>query len=515
MSLLNEQGITPTDLDRLAKLVEARLGIRTEAGDLRAVLTERLAATGAACASSYLDHLDNHQAAKEWSALAIHLTVPETYFFRNTGHWTAFAEFVIPAIIGKQGAQDAPLRIWSAACSTGEEPYTIAMALAEMNLSKLVGAGSILATDLLEESLATAKKATYRSNSFRGVTNERIDRYFHRDGDLHTVGSEFRESVTFRQLNLADATAVDAFIAREGPFQIIFCRNVLIYFAPEVCSKLLDQFADALTPDGTLFLGHSEFPHMWTDSLESIQVDNTFLWRKKSGLREPRSANEGRGDASASKDSVVMFPTHTGLLCAPVALSLSDRTTLKPRESMVTALTGGCVVSEPEPSVRARDRGNKPQPGALEVEGLGHWSRVDKVFEHLQAGRSDEAFSTSRQLIADNDLSPGAHFMLGLVLERAGDTAGAVNSYGRAVFLDHTFAQAHWRLAQVMGVWKLSDRAIAEARWAVRTVGGESDERISHLSDVGRQTLTIMMEQTLGWLLTQQESKKTFACATS
>jgi len=498
LSRQNRHDIAPADLDRFAKLAEARLGIRAEAGDLRTALAERVAATGAASVSTYVERLDNHQVAKEWSALANHLTVPETYFFRNPGHWKAFAEYAIPRIAGQQGAQSPLLRIWSAGCSTGEEPYTISMVLAEMGLSKLVGAGSILATDLLEESLATAKKACYRHNSFRGVLKVRIDRCFQRNGDLLAVRDDIRKAVTFRQLNLADVTAVTAFIAREGPFHVIFCRNVLIYFTPKVCSLLLDQLADALAPDGTLFLGHSEFPHMWTNTLESVPVGNTFVWRRRLGASGPERVEEWSEAAEVSPAPIPLVPVCPSVPCEPTeSTAPTPMATGAPQVAELSAAPADMPVSV-----------ELPKDGAN-----GMWLAVAQVIEQTQHGRDTEALAAARELVDRNELSPEAHYVLGVTLEMGGEASSALEAYRKAAFLDSGFAHAHWRLAQVLGARKQTNRAIAEARWAVRTAAGESDERVSHLSDVGRQALTRMMEQTLEWLLEQKQPKT--ACAAS
>ncbi len=508
MSGPNRQDIAPAELDRFVRLVEARLGIRADTADLRTALAERVAATGASV-STYVERLDNQQAAEEWSTLGNHLTVPETYFFRNTAHWKAFAEHVIPRIVDKQGAQSPSLRIWSAGCSTGEEPYTIAMVLAEMGLSRLVGMGSILATDLLDESLATAKKACYGHNSFRGVPKERIDRCFQRDGNLLTVGSDIRETVAFRRLNLADATAVVAFIAREGPFHVIFCRNVLIYFTPKVCTQLLDQLADALTADGTLFLGHSEFPHMWTNTLESIPVGDSFVWGRRPRARGPEHIEESSELTDVNDALMSPVPARTRMPCrraepTPDAQTIGESVGSSRLAPTVTRPSGVT-----EPCARVRDI---PVPGASGVgDGRDWWSDVTRVLEHMQAGRRDQAFALSQQLVAENELLPEAHYALGLVLEEAGDVTGAVNCYSRATFLDTTFAHAHWRLALTEGVWKLGSRAIAEGRWAVRAIARDSDARIKHLSGIGRRDLTKMMEQTLEWLLRQKESKAAFS----
>lgn len=508
MSQPNRHDVAPADLDRFAKLVQMRLGIREDAGNLRRALEERMAATGAASSSTYVERLGSHQAAKEWSALASRLAVGETYFFRNIEHWRAFVQYVIPEIVGKQGTQFPSLRIWSAGCSTGEEPYTVAMVLAEMGLGKLVGAGSILATDLVEDSLATARKATYSANSFRGVAKERIERFLQRNGNGWTVKEELRKAVTFRRLNLADPTAVAAFTAAQGPFHVIFCRNVLIYFHPAVCRHLLGQLADALACNGMLFLGHAEFPGLWSDALESVAVGNTFAWRKHPDAANDKglAVTDGLSAEDEPGGAKVADRLAAGGAEAPAGAQPRPRLGFQPEDAghlspgaLPTAARTGAAVS-----LACNNASQTKAAGDV-------WPEIVEMIDYAKRGRSQEAVSAARRFASGNELLPEAHYALGVALETAEDSARAIDAYRKAAFLDSGFAHAHWRLALLWASLGRSDRAVSEARWAVRAIARETDARIWYLSRVDRPELTHIMGHTLEWLL--QQKKSSITCA--
>ena len=134
MTQVSGHHVTAGTLDRFGMLVERRLGYRANPDDLREALIERLTTTSAASENAYLADLETARSFEEWPALISLLRIPETYFFRNEEHWRAFRQDVIPSLLSRPGGCAMTPRFWSAGCSSGEEPYTIAMVLAEMGL---------------------------------------------------------------------------------------------------------------------------------------------------------------------------------------------------------------------------------------------------------------------------------------------------------------------------------------------------------------------------------------------
>lgn len=201
------------------------------------------------------------------------LTINETSFFRMPAHFQALSE-LLPELAGRrrQGILDRPkLRIWSAACSTGEEPYSIAMtALAHAEKSFQV---EILATDLSEQAIAKAERARYSDWRLENLPAGYREAYFDQDGAVLTVKPAVRELVTFRQQNLKDP-------APPGPWDVIFCRNVMIYFDNPFREDLLRRLYEVLAPGGILFVGEGETLHLVPHAFETHPLAGAVLYRR-------------------------------------------------------------------------------------------------------------------------------------------------------------------------------------------------------------------------------------------
>ena len=180
------------------------------------------------------------------------MTINETYFFRDRVPFDTLRELILPEIIAARATQKR-LRVWCAASSTGQEPYSISMILDEFGARLAGWRVEIVATDLSEAALAKAKKAVYSQFEVqRGLSTEQLLRYFDQIGDMWQLKETIRSRVDYRHFNLLSDYA--AF----GNFDLIFCRNVLIYFEPDRKTDVLNRMTRLLSPDGLLALGSSE-----------------------------------------------------------------------------------------------------------------------------------------------------------------------------------------------------------------------------------------------------------------
>ena len=213
---------------------------------------------------------------QELSDIMDTLTTNETYFFREAFQLKAFTDEVIPEILGeKEKKGDLSLRIWSAGCSTGEEPYTIAMLLREMY--KLKGWQlEIVGTDISQRVLQQARKGFYGKSSFRTTDEHYLMRYFQAQDAGFRIADEIRELVTFSQLNLFDQNR----FALLGKMDVIFCRNVIIYFDQPAKKKVIELFCNALHPGGFLLLGHSESLMNITTAFKLRHFKNDMVYQK-------------------------------------------------------------------------------------------------------------------------------------------------------------------------------------------------------------------------------------------
>jgi chemotaxis protein methyltransferase CheR len=223
------------------------------------------------------------QRQTELVALLNEITIGETCFFRNMPQLDALRQIVFPKILeAKAKLPFRRLRIWSAGCSTGEEPYTLGMLILE-EAQKLLKDWTveILATDLNERSLAHAKNAVYGNYSTRNVTQYYRQKYFAPAGDQLQVQQPVRDLVTFSRLNLSD----DSRMIFMKSLDVIFCCNVLIYFDLASKRRVIQHFYNNLLPHGYLFLGHSESLYGVADDFRLVHLPGATAY-----LRGERSA---------------------------------------------------------------------------------------------------------------------------------------------------------------------------------------------------------------------------------
>lgn len=244
--------LTDADFMHICQLIYQRAGIVLTSNKREMVygrLAKRLRLHGITHFSEYLERLTRQPAAREWGAFINALTTNLTAFFREPHHFPLLAEHV--------AGRREPVRIWCAAASTGEEPYSIGMTLIEALGLQQACQAQIIASDIDSDALAKARTGVYPLDQIRELGEERVKRFFlkgsgERQG-LARVRPELMNMIDFRQINL-HAARWDL----SGPFDAIFCRNIMIYFDKPSQIRILKRFVSYLKEDGLLFTGHSE-----------------------------------------------------------------------------------------------------------------------------------------------------------------------------------------------------------------------------------------------------------------
>ncbi|HSP58812.1 MAG TPA: CheR family methyltransferase [Halomonas sp.] len=243
--------LTDADFTRIRELIYKRAGIVLAEHKREMVysrLAKRLRHYGLTRFGDYVARLERQPEAKEWEAFTNALTTNLTAFFREAHHFPLLAEHV--------HNRPGPIRVWSAAASTGEEPYSIAMTLLE-SLGARAGEARVMGTDIDTEALAKARAGIYPLEQVHKLDDARVKRFFQRgtgrQAGLARVRPELRAMVEFEPLNLLAPGW-----APKGPYDAIFCRNIMIYFDKPTQARILERFAPLLKPDGLLFAGHSE-----------------------------------------------------------------------------------------------------------------------------------------------------------------------------------------------------------------------------------------------------------------
>ena len=268
--------ISDAEFVTLRDLIRARFGIWYDDQKrflLLSRLSTRVAKRGFETYGAYVRFLrDDPKRESEWDELASILSNNETYFFRERAQLKTLAGSVLDEFL----ARSPRVRLWSAACSSGEEPYSLAMTLIETG--KVSDAMlSIRATDISPRVLELAAAGSYRALSFRATEPPMLHRWFRAQGDAFAIDERIKRLVSFARLNLLD----DRRVAAEGPFDAIFCRNVLIYFDKPTQKRVVESFARALRPGGYLFLGHAESLFHLTDLYEPVIGPDAIVYRLK------------------------------------------------------------------------------------------------------------------------------------------------------------------------------------------------------------------------------------------
>jgi len=258
--------MSQAEFARFSEFIIGQCGIKMPPSKkimLEARLQKRLRALGIPTFGDYYKYIHSEPGSSELVHMLDAVTTNKTDFFREPVHFQFLAQTILPETLpGQEGAkrQDGPLFLWSAGCSTGEEPYTLAMVLSDFAHQHPVFRFSIIATDISTKVLDRAREGIYDEDRVKAVPLDLKQRYILRSKDrgrsLVRIVPELRNAVQFKRLNLME----ESFSFSE-PLDVIFCRNVIIYFDRTTQERLILRFCRVLKPDGYLFLGHSESVH--------------------------------------------------------------------------------------------------------------------------------------------------------------------------------------------------------------------------------------------------------------
>ena len=256
---VREFDFSEADFRRVRELIKARAGIDLGNHKQSLVygrLARRVRALGLATFAQYLTSIEN-ETSEESGRFINAITTNVTEFFRENHHFEFLARTVLPALWARAEPAGRRVRFWSAGCSTGEEPYSLAMVLRESMPTSPGWDIKILATDLDTDVLAHASAGIYTADRAEKIGRARLGRFFEPAGAAGGAGAvrasdAIRSLITFKQLNLMEPWPM------QGPFDVIFCRNVVIYFDDATKVKLVRRYRELLGPAGHLFLGHSE-----------------------------------------------------------------------------------------------------------------------------------------------------------------------------------------------------------------------------------------------------------------
>lgn len=449
-----------TDVEMLAvvEFLAAEAGLVFDEGrrpGLTAILAERMAESQSSSLTDYLALVSGPDGRTERQRLLDDVTIQETFFFRNAPQMEALRSTVLPDLVKQAVASKRPLRIWSAGCSTGEEPYTLAMLALEV--SETLGVRvevQIVGTDVSASAVNRARSAKYVGRSVDLAEAAARERWFDvRPDGVHIVHEQVRELVEVRVHNLIlepppfDDEAVD----------LVVCRNVTIYFARPTTAEVIASFQRVLRPGGYLLLGHAESLWQVTDDFILLPVGEAFVYQ--------------RGDAPVE-------PVEPVEAVAPVV----QPTALKAGRTRIPRPRAAAPIA-----VEDSRRSPRPQRSAAPEAAAVRPSAVDELVSLAEAalaqGDYDAALRLAATVVDHDSLSQSGHVLSARAHTALGQDGPALGRLRKAVYLDPTCAEAHFLLADVL--MRLDQRGMAAAsyRAAAGSVLSTPADRIQRLLD--------------------------------
>ncbi len=381
--------------ENISKLILSKLGIPINAekiGYYLDTINKKSSLIKKLSEEKYLEYLSDNTtlANEEWKILISCLNISETYFLRDAGQIEILEKNIIPHII-EQKRSSKRIRIWSAGCSTGEEPYSIAILLSELLLFTADWDISILATDINGDSIKQAMIGEYMDWSFRGVPEDRIKKYFTLKKNLYRVNDSIRSNVQFIENNLFTTNYFKE-------FDLILCRNVFIYFDDPSKKIILDKFERSLVDNGYLLIGHSEAAHLIPSTFETIQLQKSILYRKTLPKKEIGLESKAKLSLPAKEK--------------PQAIPLNQN-----RQILVFK------TNEKEILERAR--------------------------EFADLGKVVEARNLTEEIVKSNPYNHNALFLKGQIEEASGNLESAIEIYKKVIYLDPLFLESYLTLSSL------------------------------------------------------------------
>jgi len=399
--------------------------------------------------------------------LAAFLTVGETYFFRDPQTFQAVEREILPALIRARRGKDQRLRLWSAGCSTGEEPYSLAILLNRLLPDLAEWNVTLLATDINPAALKKAMTGVYGNWSFRGAPSSFQTLYFTREGEgRFRVAERVGRLVSFEYLNLAE-DGYPSLASNTNAMDLIFCRNVLMYFAPEVTRGVVGKLHRSLVADGWLVLGPAEHLPARFAPFRAVNFAGSLCYRK----------------TEAEPPRVAPIPGH-----APPE---------QPTAQIITEPQPGAGPAEPPASPGALPESGREYREALALYREGRYQQAAErlgelqdrnelpaegvpllIRAHANRGALSEALMTCEEALGRDKLDPALHLLRAEILQEQGRLDEAQATLKRALFLDPGLVLAHFALGNLT-LWSGSpERARKHFANALELLAGVAPDAI-------------------------------------
>lgn len=456
-----EQALLKHTRSRIAN----RIGLLVREQDdalLDKTVAERARALNLSGAAQYCQLLDSDADIRhEREALATAFTAGETYFFRDAGQHALLQDRILPELLERRKSRRA-LRIWCAACSSGEEAYSLSILLDELLADPSQWNIFILGTDINRQAIEKARRGIYTEWSFRSTSDERRQRYFRPLKNAWEVDSAIRARVTFRPGDLVDDEYPDH---ASGLFDmdLILCRNTFIYMAPQMVSRIADKLAATLADDGILITGHGELYVHQLGALRARVFPESIIYQK------------GASPYASPPPAAAQAPQRAPDKAAPPLPAL--------RENNAAATPG-------KPA--GTDTGKEPETADVQL-----------AWQYANKGQRDRAAGICGEITAKDPLAAEPHYLLALLAQERGNVAEAAGLLKKVIYLDPSFVAAYLDLGDLYAHGGDAARARkmrATARGLLRAIPGDTRLRlygespasailqyVEHLLDAGKE----------------------------
>lgn len=447
--------LSKTDFDKFRKCIENRTGIYiadSKQDSFKISMDNRMDVLGIKGYDAYYSFIiTNTLRKKEFDELLNLILIKETFFFRDDKQLQVLVKNILPELIKRKRMKE--IKIWSAGCATGEEPYSIAMAIMESHLPNNINV-SIYATDISEGVLKRAKEGIYNKSCMRAIDKKMLNKYFTQRDGRYFLNDQVKRRVRFETVNLIEPY----FPMERESIDIVFCKNVIIYFRLDTVKTVIRRFYNALAEGGCLFVGHSESLWQISGDFELEEISGVFLYRKD-GKKKIVSAKKW----PQQKEKAVNIMDFT---CQRMPPLLSEK--VSQQITHTTQAVRGKVVPQ-----EIDLKGVQPSDGNYEAV----LADIEEVLQrepknmdaHLLAGKIyanmglyDKSLKKCVDAIEINDLSADAYLLIGSIYYKIGETEKAISSFKKAVYLDNNSMLSHYYLGNLYKDTNLIVQAIKE-----------------------------------------------------
>lgn len=447
-----KQPISNIILSRLSKIISAKTAIHFPEerwDDLDRKTTFIAKEFGYSDIGEFTSYLESSRLTiNQIEIMANHLTIGETYFWRESKIFEALEQKILPQLIREKANKEKRLRIWSAGCSTGEEPYSVAIVLKRLLPDIKDWNITILATDINQQALKKAGEGVFGKWSFRNVPPWLMEKYFHLQQDgKYKILPEIREMVTFKYLNLAE----DIFpspINNTNAMDIIFCRNVLMYFTEDFTKQIVNNFYNSLTDGSWLIVSSAELSHHVFSAFSPVNFPGAIVYQKHSPLFQ--KSQEIPSLPFSHQYDIVRVTSNPDRLVKEINGVPSEIMNRKEKNSKYDGnLTSDRPFYEKAPDINRQTNINEVNNN-LQKNTETSEEKILFIRSLANRGKLKEAKAECKKAIISDKLNAGLHFLFSIILQELGQLDKALASLNTVTYINPDCILAYYNRGNIL-----------------------------------------------------------------